>query len=92
MGKEGVRRGKIGLLTKFWMCRMAFQRPSQKSRPMAIVQNHVGQHIARDKEVERILTGAGIPLVRMEKRGRFEPKALARLVQCGIEKPANAPA
>ena len=41
--------------------------------------------IERDKEVERILHGAAIPLIRIENRGRFEPKALAQLVQRGIE-------
>ena len=50
------------------------------------------KRVERDKEVERILNGAGIPLVRIENRGRFEPKALAHLVQRGIEKHASAPA
>ncbi len=38
----------------------------------------------RDREVERILRGAGIPLIRIENRGRFEPKELALAVQNGI--------
>ena len=46
--------------------------------------------IKRDREVARILQGAGIPLVRIENRGRFEPKALAQLVQRGIGKYATA--
>jgi len=43
------------------------------------------KRIERDKEVERILHGAGIPLIRIENRGRFEPKALGAIVQKGID-------
>jgi len=32
------------------------------------------KRIERDKEVERILLGAGIPLIRIANRGRFDPK------------------
>jgi very-short-patch-repair endonuclease len=39
------------------------------------------KRIERDREVERILRGAGIPLIRIENRGHFDPKALAGLVQ-----------
>jgi very-short-patch-repair endonuclease len=39
------------------------------------------KRIERDREVERILRGAGIPLIRIENRGRFEPKELATTVQ-----------
>jgi len=46
------------------------------------------RRIERDKEVERILQGAGIPLIRIENRGRFEPKALAQQVQRGIDESA----
>src|ERR1700733_7670862 len=42
------------------------------------------KRIERDIEVERILHGAGIPLIRIENRGRFDPKELAQLVQNGI--------
>jgi hypothetical protein len=43
------------------------------------------KRIERDMEVERILRGAMIPLIRIENRGRFEPKELGRLVQDGID-------
>lgn len=49
------------------------------------------QRIERDKEVERILNGAGIPLIRIENRGRFDQKELARLVQDGIDNYARQP-
>ena len=39
------------------------------------------ERLQRDREVERILHDAGIPLVRIENRGRFEPKELAQSVQ-----------
>jgi very-short-patch-repair endonuclease len=42
------------------------------------------KRIERDKEVERILRGAGIPLIRIDNRGHFEPKTLAARVQKGI--------
>ncbi len=43
------------------------------------------KRIERDKEVERILHGAGIPLIRIVNRGRFEPKELGTMVQKGID-------
>ena len=49
------------------------------------------KRVERDKEVERILHGAGIPLVRIENRGRFVPKELAQLVQKGIENYSTQP-
>jgi very-short-patch-repair endonuclease len=42
------------------------------------------KRIERDREVESILRGAGIPLIRLENRGRFEPKELAAVVQKGM--------
>src|SRR4029077_13906182 len=39
------------------------------------------KRIERDREVECILHGAGIPLIRIENRGGFEPKSLAAAVQ-----------
>ncbi|MFH1246176.1 MAG: DUF2726 domain-containing protein [Candidatus Liptonbacteria bacterium] len=38
----------------------------------------------RDREVERILKEAGIPLLRSENHGRFEPSALAEKVKNAI--------
>ena len=49
------------------------------------------QRVERDKEVERILQGAGIPLIRVENRGRIEPKALAQFIQKGIDSFAKRP-
>lgn len=49
------------------------------------------KRIERDKEVERILHGAGIPLIRIENRGRFDQKELAQLVQNGIDNFARQP-
>ena len=49
------------------------------------------KRIERDKEVERILHGAGIPLIRIENRGRFDQKELAQLVQAGIDNFARQP-
>jgi len=43
------------------------------------------KRMARDREVERILRGAGIALIRIENRGRFDPKELASRVQKGID-------
>lgn len=37
--------------------------------------------IVRDVEVERILKGAAIPLIRIENRGRIDQKTLARIVR-----------
>ena len=48
--------------------------------------HNLPKRIERDKEVERILQGAGMPLIRIENRGRFNQKELAQLVQQGIEK------
>ena|ERR1039457_4454564 len=42
------------------------------------------KRIERDREVERILHGAGIPLIRIENRGHFEPKELAAAIQKGM--------
>jgi very-short-patch-repair endonuclease len=42
------------------------------------------KRIERDQEVERILHHAGIPLIRIENHGQFEPKELAMVVQKGI--------
>lgn len=85
----------------------AFRHINQKSvdfvacdkkqlRPLFVIElddktHNQTKRIERDKEVERILNGAGLPLVRIENRGRFEPKALAQLVQRGIEKYATTP-
>jgi len=65
-------------------------------RPVFVIELDDKSHnqpkrIERDKEVERILNGAGLPLVRIENRGRFEPKALAQFVQRAIEKKASVP-
>ena len=49
------------------------------------------KRIERDKEVERILHGAGIPLIRIVNRGRFDQKELAQLVQAGIDNFARQP-
>jgi very-short-patch-repair endonuclease len=49
------------------------------------------KRMERDKEVERILRGAGIPLIRIENRGHFEPKELAAAVQNGIRDFAAKP-
>jgi very-short-patch-repair endonuclease len=39
------------------------------------------KRIERDREVERILHDAGIPLIRIANRGHFDPKELAAVVQ-----------
>jgi very-short-patch-repair endonuclease len=49
------------------------------------------KRIERDKEVERILHGAGIPLIQIENRGRFDQKELAKLVQNGLDNFARQP-
>jgi len=41
--------------------------------------------IERDREVERILRGAGIPLIRIENRGRFNPEELANTIRRGFD-------
>ena len=38
----------------------------------------------RDREVERILKEAGIPLLRLENHGRFNPDELAREISSAI--------
>lgn len=43
------------------------------------------RRIERDKEVERILNDAGIPLIRIQNRGRFDPQELASQVEQGIK-------
>lgn len=47
--------------------------------------HNLPRRIARDREVERILHGAALPLIRILNHGRFDPKELAREVQKGIE-------
>ena len=42
--------------------------------------HHQPKRIIRDREVERILTDAGIALVRIENHGRFGTKELARQI------------
>jgi|SRR5665213_1077962 len=85
----------------------AFRHINQKSldfvacgkesmRPLFAVElddktHNLPKRIERDKEVERVLHGAGIPLIRIENRGRFDPKELARLVQNGIDNYARQP-
>lgn len=44
------------------------------------------KRIERDKEVERILNGAGIALIRIANRGRFEPNELAAEVKNSLDK------
>jgi len=43
------------------------------------------KRVERDAEVERILRGAGIPLIRIQNRGRFDAKELAAEVQKGMD-------
>ena len=78
----------------------AFRHINQKSvdfvacdkkemRPLFVIELDDKTHgqprwIERDKEVERILHGAGIPLIRIENRGRFDTKELALAVEKGI--------
>lgn len=79
----------------------AFRHINQKSvdfvacnkrelRPLFAIElddktHNLPSRVARDMEVERILYNAAIPLIRIQNRGRFEPKALAQEVQRGIE-------
>jgi len=79
---------------------LAFRHINQKSvdfvacdkkqlRPLFAIELDDKTHsqpkrVERDKEVERILHGAGIPLIRIENRGRFDQKRLAELVQNGM--------
>ena len=85
----------------------AFRHINQKSvdfvacgksdmRPLFAIElddktHNQSQRVERDKEVERILHGAGIPLIRVENRGRIEQKALAQFIQRGIESFAKQP-
>jgi very-short-patch-repair endonuclease len=78
----------------------AFRHINQKSvdfvacdkkqlRPLFAIElddktHNQSRRIERDQEVERILRGAGIPIIRIENRGRFEPKELAAAVQKGM--------
>jgi very-short-patch-repair endonuclease len=62
----------------------------QQLRPLFAIEiddktHNQPKRIERDIEVARILHGAGIPLIRIENRGRFEPKQLAAAVQKGID-------
>jgi hypothetical protein len=68
----------------------AFRHINQKSvdfvacdkkqlRPLFVIElddktHNQPKRIERDREVERVLRGAGIPLIRIENRGHFEPK------------------
>jgi very-short-patch-repair endonuclease len=45
------------------------------------------ERIERDKEVERILQGAGIRLIRIHNRGHINPKELVQIIQQSIVKP-----
>ena len=40
----------------------------------------------RDREVERILQGAGMPLLRLENHGRFNPSELAQKINNALSK------
>src|SRR3989344_1493371 len=40
----------------------------------------------RDREVERILQGAGMPLLRLENHGRFNPSELAQKINDALSK------
>jgi len=78
----------------------AFRHINQKSvdfvacdkkqlRPLFVIElddktHNQPKRIVRDREVERILRGAGIPLIRIENCGQFERKELAAVVQKGI--------
>jgi very-short-patch-repair endonuclease len=79
----------------------AFRHINQKSvdfvacdkkqlRPLFVIElddktHQYPKRVERDNEVERILQGAGLPLIRVENRIRFDQKELARLVQEGIK-------
>ena len=85
----------------------AFRHINQKSvdfvacskkdlRPLFAIElddrtHNLPKRIERDKEVERILHGAGMPLIRIENRGRFDQKELAQFVQNGIDNFARQP-
>lgn len=85
----------------------AFRHINQKSvdfvacdkanlRPLFVIElddqtHNQPKRIERDKEVERILHEAAIPLIRIENRGRFEPKTLAQTVRLGIQNFAKQP-
>jgi hypothetical protein len=40
----------------------------------------------RDREVERILEDVGMPLLRLENHGRFDPSELAQRIRAALEK------
>jgi very-short-patch-repair endonuclease len=79
----------------------AFRHINQKSvdfvacdkkqlRPLFAIElddktHNQAKRVERDAEVERILRGAGIPLIRIQNRGRFDPKELATSVQKGMD-------
>ena len=85
----------------------AFRHINQKSvdfvacdkkllRPLFAIElddktHNLPRRIARDKEVERILHVACIPLIRIQNRGHFDPKELAREVQDGIKRYTTLP-
>ncbi len=43
----------------------------------------------RDHEVERILSGAGIPLLRLENHGQFDPAVLSREIKDILSNPLS---
>ena len=45
--------------------------------------------IERDKEVERILEGAGLPLLRLENHGRFDPQILSEKIASSLNHEAK---
>ena len=79
----------------------AFRHINQKSvdfvacdktqlRPLFAIElddktHNLPSRVARDKEVERILRNAAIPLIRIQNHGNFNPKELAQQVQHGIQ-------
>lgn len=79
---------------------LAFKHINQKSvdfvacdkkqlRPLFAIElddktHNQPKRMERDREVERILEGAGIALIRIPNRGRFDPKEVAAMVQNGI--------
>ena len=45
----------------------------------------------RDREVERILQGAGVPLLRLENHGRFDPSDFAQKIQEAVKQSSFVP-
>jgi len=45
----------------------------------------------RDREVERILKGAGMPLLRLENHGKFNPQDLAEKIRGVLNSSDNSP-